>query len=226
MALFFFFGGIGVAIVNFFAIRAIVAKAGYSPTWAYVTQIPYAIAVIGFLVVAADAKGGNPVEALENLAVVYILLSLAAFGDWVLFLVFAFSAWPNIPSKYDTWKAATKAKEVERTTLRMARSATVPSVDVPSTPAPLGDVTAEDAGAVTTPDLPPHPLTRSSNPPPENAAPPQVVYCARCGVAMDEAGAFFHDCPSGAATPAFCRECGVAVEPDATACAGGHSVAP
>jgi hypothetical protein len=189
--------------VSYLGMRTVLIKVGYSGRWAYVVPAPFLVAAIGFLIVAAESHPNHPLNRLDNLGVLTIALWALIFVVWIMCLVLAFAAWPNFPSKFDTWKANTTAREVERTTLRMVRSAQPPPEPTtgPATPMarPIPDVSTDSSLAGPT------------------------TYCPRCGTSMTTASAYFHDCHADGPATQFCTVCGSATVPGAESCAECHT---
>jgi len=225
-------------IITVFAFARLIVKAGFSPIWIMVPLIPIFLTIalyynevhrlgpfgqgIGidfsrlgpafyFDALAADNGFGS-----SGLGVVFYLDLISTIATWLMFLVFAFSAWP-----VERATGSRRETLVERPTM-----STFVNV-APVVPSPV----MEDANArrFERPDqaAPVSPVVArfgatANSPTTEN---PKVQYCQWCAKEQVVNALAIHHCGPKDRPAAYCRDCGTAFAPGATSCFSCSSTA-
>jgi hypothetical protein len=94
MALVVLFLGIGFFGLNVVAVYKIITKAGYSGTWTLLVLAPFVAYLIGLVVLANDVRSRS--FQAHSFAVWFGLAGFLLFVEYIFFLVFAFSDWPAL----------------------------------------------------------------------------------------------------------------------------------
>jgi hypothetical protein len=94
---------IGFLGLNVVAVYKIITKAGYSGNWIVLVFAPFIAVVIGFVVFVSDVRSRN--FHAGNFTYWFALGGLLMFIDYIFFLVFAFSEWPALRQRRQSYQS-------------------------------------------------------------------------------------------------------------------------
>jgi hypothetical protein len=94
---------IGFLSLNVVAIYKIIIKAGYSGNWILLVFAPFIAVVIGFAFFVSDVRSRS--FHAGNFTYWFALGGLLMFIDYIFFLVFAFSEWPALRQRRQSYQS-------------------------------------------------------------------------------------------------------------------------
>ncbi len=210
---------LGLSALNFFAIRQIIMKAGYSRNWIVVPLTPVLLVMVTFIVQIVDlnnaVRNGTALTFGSNLGNLKILVGLdllTAFGAWVFFLIFSFSAWP----------VSSQARQL-RPVASVRRKPSAPAGQTPPGVPPRLSANPFDpelvqamtnARGVSAPSMT---MTRPRTTL-QTADPPAVIHCSWCGKQREVDAPAIHHCGPLDRPAVYCMDCGTPLRDGATKC--------
>jgi hypothetical protein len=204
---------IGAVALNYWAMRRIIAQAGYSPLWILLPLAPLVLTIISFFVLWHDidaiAFGGSiGFFGIDSIGFIWHLDQLSVVVNWAFFIVFAFSRWPV--SEGRPTPSTGRLPETFRGTL----GGSVPNTGVSPEPLVVSrGMPQSAAGPAAEPTAQPD---APANVP--AAKRPGVKFCAWCGEPLPGNRALFHDCGPKDRPATFCKNCGTALPAGASQC--------
>ena len=94
---------IGFLGLNVVAVYKIITKAGYSGNWIVLVFAPFIAVVIGFVVFVSDVRSRN--FHAGTFTYWFALGGLLMLIDYIFFLVFAFSEWPALRQRRQSYQS-------------------------------------------------------------------------------------------------------------------------
>lgn len=194
VTIFLLFGGI---VLNLFAMRSIITKAGYSPNWILVPVMPvvlfFTTMIVEFIDLRTIIDGSSFFSFRSNFEILGILSGLtilSIFVSWVFFIVFAFSDWPVGPGQR---QPASRAAAPRPPVIPV--SAGLPIRMTPVSGATLPSGQAPSAGGLHFPTPPP----------------PETIYCPWCAKPRAVNAHAIHHCGPLDRPAVYCTHCGEAL---------------
>jgi hypothetical protein len=198
-----------IAGVNYFATAKVITKAGYSGWWILIPLLPVFLMIATFAVFDLEvhplvSSGFTVFPSFTGIRYMLVIDIIGGLFTWIMFLVFAFSAWPVAGSSH-TFRPLVASGETTGATFGPSGGAPAQVGSGPRTSSPR-------PGA--TPIAPQSPGPRSAV-----QAGRKIVFCAWCGESIPGNRALGHDCGPKDRSEVFCRYCGTAFTPGSTTCA-------
>jgi hypothetical protein len=201
---------IALLALNYWAVTRIIGQAGYSRLWVILPLAPLVLTIIALAVTRRDIQdifdnqtGTFGTTPATNLGALWLVDGLCLLGNWIFFLIFAFSRWP-----------------VAQGGGSMSPGVTGPTTFV-SPPAPAGGprfgpnpIASSPSARLATPTT----QTTAWSPSTASVAPPTLKYCVLCGDPLPGSRALFHDCGAKDRPAMFCVNCGSALPEAGVAC--------
>jgi hypothetical protein len=206
---------LGLTALNYWATLRIITQAGFSPKWILLPLAPLVLTIICEIIFLHDVResllGGSLGYAnLHTVGALWYVDLLLIFLNWVFYLVFAFTTWPNVGTSYSR-EPSGPPPTAPRTSPGPSPSPVTGPGAAPAARAVPASAASPGAG----PAAPAGPTGVSSVP---VAKRPSAQACAWCGEALPGNRALFHDCGPKDRPETHCKDCGTAFPAGTTTC--------